>query len=212
MVKLSEPVSLQQEEVVVGFDPNEEAAKEEATSGAMNDAPGAEHASHGGMKTGQKSSGVGACGGPREQSPTSITTAEKVLVGASSIAAIQSAVAAKGHGAVQACGGGVKSGGKSRGIVARGGPTKPASASTTTAEQVLAGVSFLVAIHIVAAVKSCDAGDGRTVGSDVMKAKELGNPQQERNVVGVATEEEEEAEESTASGAIYGKPGAAVSG
>ena len=88
---------------------------------------------------------------------------------------------------------------------ASGGPTEPTSASTTTAEHVLVGASSVVAIETVAAAKGSDAGDGGTVGADVMKAQELGSPQHE-GVVGVAPEEKS-AGEFVAIGAMHYEPG-----
>jgi hypothetical protein len=59
---------------------------------------------------------------------------------------------------------------------ASGGPTEPAAALATTAEQALAGTSSVVAIKIVAAARSSHAGDGDTNGSNVMKAQKPGSP------------------------------------
>jgi hypothetical protein len=63
----------------------------------------------------------------------------------------------------------------------------------------------VVTIQAILAAKGSDAGDGGTVGADVMKAQELGSPQHE-GVVGAAPEEES-AGEVTASGAMHDVPG-----
>jgi hypothetical protein len=77
--------------------------------------------------------------------------------------------------AEQASSGDMAIGGKSSGAGASGGPTEPTSASTTTAEQVLFGVSSVVAIEAVTAAKGSDAGEGDTVRSDAIKVQELGS-------------------------------------
>jgi hypothetical protein len=74
----------------MGVAPEKE-ADEDAASGAMNDAPGAEHASGGGMKSGGQRSGVGASGGLMETTSASTTTAEQVPVVRSSVVAVQTA-------------------------------------------------------------------------------------------------------------------------
>jgi hypothetical protein len=103
-------------------------------------------------------------------------------------------------GAELAIGGGLKSSGQSR-----GGPTESTTASTSTAEQVLVGLSFTFAIQAILAAKGSDTGGGGTIGADVMKTHELGSPQLE-SVVGVAPEEEaEDVEDDTARGATYRK-------
>ena len=75
--------------------PKEE-AEEDVASGAMHGAPSAERASDGGMATGGQGSGMGASGGPTEFTAASKTTTEQVLVGVSSVVAIQTVAAAKG--------------------------------------------------------------------------------------------------------------------
>jgi hypothetical protein len=77
---------------------SEEKAEEDAASGAMNDATGAEYAIGGGMAIGGISSGVGASRGPLGPTSASTTTAEQVHVAASSAVAIQAVAAAKGSG------------------------------------------------------------------------------------------------------------------
>jgi hypothetical protein len=77
----------------------EEEAEKYAASGAINDAPGAKHASGGGMAIGGQSSGVGASSGPTEPTSASTTTAEQVFVGSSSLVANQTVAAAKGSDA-----------------------------------------------------------------------------------------------------------------
>jgi hypothetical protein len=74
----------------------EQEAEGDSKSGAMNNAPGAEHASGGGMAIGGQSSGMGASGGSTQPTSASTTTAEKVFVGLSSVVAIQTVAAAKG--------------------------------------------------------------------------------------------------------------------
>ena len=78
----------------MGVAPGEESEKDSA-SGAKHDAPGAGHTIGGGLKFGGQSSVVGASGSPTELQAASTTTAEQVLVGASSVVAIQAAVADK---------------------------------------------------------------------------------------------------------------------
>jgi hypothetical protein len=77
----------------------EEEVEKDAASGAMNDAPGAEHASSGGMTIGGQSSGVGESGGPTEPTSASTATAEQIFVGVSSVVATQTVAAAKGSDA-----------------------------------------------------------------------------------------------------------------
>ena len=89
--KAQEPGSSHQEEGVLGAAPEDEAEKDSARR-AINDAPGAERARGGGMKFGGQSSVVGASGSPTELQAAFTTTAEQVLVGASSVVAIQAAV------------------------------------------------------------------------------------------------------------------------
>jgi len=63
VMKTQELGSPQREEVL-GVAPEETFTEEFAASGAMHDVPGAEHASGGGLKSGGRSSGVGASGFP----------------------------------------------------------------------------------------------------------------------------------------------------
>ena len=79
------------------------------------------------------------------------------------------------RGAEYAIGGGMAISGRSSGVGARGGSV----ASTTTAEQVPVGACSVVKIQTVAAAKGSDSGDGGTAGVDIIKAQELGSPQQE---------------------------------
>jgi hypothetical protein len=138
-MKAQELGSPQQEEGVVGVAPEEEAADRVTASGSINGVLGAQHASGGGMKPGGKSIGMAASGGSTEPTPTSTKTGEQVLVVASSVVVFQTVTAAKGRNAAQACGGGVKSVGKSRGMGASCGPVEPIAAPTTTVEPLLVG-------------------------------------------------------------------------
>jgi hypothetical protein len=92
--KAQELGSWQREEGVVIVEPVAEAEDDEA-SGAIRDSPSAECASGCEMKSGGRSSEVGASGGPMEPALASTTTAEQVLVGTSFEVAIQTAVAAE---------------------------------------------------------------------------------------------------------------------
>jgi hypothetical protein len=87
VTKAKRPGIPQQEKCIVGVAPGEESEKDSA-SGAKHDAPGAGHTIGGGMKFGGQSSVVGASGSPTEPTSASTTTAEQVLVGASSVVAI----------------------------------------------------------------------------------------------------------------------------
>jgi hypothetical protein len=81
---------------------------------ALNDnySPGAEQASGGGMNPGGQRSGVGTFGISTEPTAAPLTTAEQIYANANSAVAIQTAAAAKGNEAAQACDCGMKSGGK----------------------------------------------------------------------------------------------------
>jgi hypothetical protein len=114
----------------------------------MHDVPGAEQTIGGGMKFGGQSSGVGMSGGPTEPTSASTTTAEQVLVEESSVVASQAVAEAKRSEAVQACGGGLKSGGQSRGMGANCGPTEPTAASKETEELLLVGASSAAAVQV----------------------------------------------------------------
>jgi hypothetical protein len=92
-LSVGEVISLLNVKIVVEIAPEEE-AEEDSASGAMNDAPGAEHASGGGMAIGGQSSGVEMSGGPTEPTSASTTTAEQVFVGVSSFIASQTVAAA----------------------------------------------------------------------------------------------------------------------
>ena len=89
-------------------------------------------------------------------------------------------------------GGGMKFGGQSSGVGARGGPTEPTAASTETEEPFLAEASSAVAVQAAAAAEGGVLDGGGTVGADVTKNHEPGRSHQEEGVLGVAPEDEAE--------------------